>query len=169
MERVMIIGPCGAGKSTLARKLHTITGLDLLPLDQFYWKPNWVETPKEEWNDIVTALADRPSWIIDGNYGGSLDIRLAKADTIIFLDFSTFKCLRRVLWRTFKYYKKKRPDMAEGCRERFSFSFLHYVLMFRYTRRAGILKKLNEVKKNVKIHIFENDKQVEHFLVSISN
>lgn len=167
MQRVMVIGPCGAGKSTLARKLHELTGLELLPLDQFYWKPGWTETPKEEWNVKVKELAARPSWIIDGNYGSSLDIRLAKADTVIFLDYPTFRCLRRVVYRILKYYNKKRPDMAEGCKERFSLSFLHYVLVFRLTRRSGILKKIEKYKDQLKIHVFENDKQVDRFLVSI--
>ncbi len=167
MKRIMIIGPCGAGKSTLARKLHQLTGLELLPLDQHYFKPNWVETPPEEWAIKVKALADRPSWIIDGNYGGTMDIRLQRADTVIFLDYSTPKCLFRVLKRTTLFYNKKRPDMAEGCKERFSLSFLHYVLMFRTIKRPGILKRLQQISKPIRVLIFENDNQVDHYLSTI--
>jgi len=43
MERVMIIGCAGAGKSTLARKLGAITGLPVIHLDREHWRPGWVE------------------------------------------------------------------------------------------------------------------------------
>jgi len=167
MQRVMIVGPCGAGKSTLARKIHQLTGLDLVSLDQYYFKPNWVETPPDEWASKVKELASRPSWVIDGNYGGTMDLRIKKADTIIFLDYPTWKCLFRVLKRTTLFYNKKRPDMAEGCKERFSFSFLHYVIMFRTIKRPGLLRKLDQVSKSSKVLIFKNDNEVDHFLSTI--
>jgi len=61
MKRVMVIGCCGAGKSTFSRKLAEITKLETIHLDQYYWKPNWEETDKVEWKTIVTKLSNRPN------------------------------------------------------------------------------------------------------------
>ena len=163
----MVIGCCGSGKSTLSRKLVQILGLPLFHLDQYYWKPNWVETPKSEWPNIVQTLADKDKWIVDGNYGGTMDIRLKRADTIIYLDYPTWRCLGRVIKRIVKYKGKVRPDMVEGCRERFDLDFLHYVLVFNLTRRKSILKKINDHKNNLNLVVLKNDKQVKKYLTSL--
>lgn len=163
----MIIGSCGAGKSTLARRVHQITGLPLIHLDQHYWKAGWQESEPSTWESKVKELSKGKQWIIDGNYGGTMDIRLAAADTIVFLDYPTWKCLYRVVTRILKYRGKTRPDMVAGCPERFDWDFLHYVLVFRLTRRPGILNKLKKVKKNGKVFIFRNDRSTERFLQSL--
>ena len=56
MKKVLVIGSGGAGKSTFARRLSKKTGLEVIHLDQLYWKPNWVETPKDEWQEIVKEI-----------------------------------------------------------------------------------------------------------------
>ena len=98
-NRIMIIGCCGSGKSTLARNIHQRTGLPLFHLDQYFHLPNWQEPSQEDWAATVTDLAKGDQWIIDGNYGGTMDIRLARADAMIFMDFSSIKCLGRVIKR----------------------------------------------------------------------
>jgi len=113
MKRIMIIGCCGSGKSTIARKLQKIIDLPLYHLDQYYWKPNWTETPKEEWEPIVKDLASKEKWIIDGNYGGTMDLRFERADVIVYMDIPTIKCLVRVIGRIWKYHGEVRPDMPE--------------------------------------------------------
>jgi adenylate kinase family enzyme len=165
--RIMIIGCCGSGKSTMSRKLQQILELPLFHLDQYYWKPNWVETPKSEWPNIVQTLSDKDKWIVDGNYGGTMDIRLKRADTVIYLDYSTWQCLYRVIKRIIKYKGKIRPDMVEGCPERFNLNFLHYVLVFNLTRRNSILKKIYAYKNNLNVVVLKNDKQVEEYLSSL--
>lgn len=168
MERIMIIGCCGAGKSTFARKLAQITQLRLVHLDQQFWKPNWEETGKAEWKAIVTNLAAGQKWIIDGNYGGTIDIRIQRADTIIFLDYPTFKCLWRITKRIWKYNGRERPDMPQGCKERFNLEFYHYVATFNLTRRKKLMEKLNRVSANKKIVIFRNDIESDRFLEELN-
>lgn len=118
MKKILIIGSGGVGKSTLARELGTILGLEVIHLDTWYWNPGWVETPKAEWQSIVQDLTLPESWIMDGNYSGTLDLRLSVADTVIFLDFTRILCLARVIKRRFMYAGQSRPDMASDCPER---------------------------------------------------
>lgn len=160
----MVIGCGGSGKSTLSRKIHEITGSTLISLDSHYWHPNWVETPPDEWAIKIETLCKQPHWVMDGNYGGTMDYRLRKADTAIFLDFPTWTCLSRVLRRTIRFYGQTRPDMGKDCPERLSFQFLSYVFHYRKTRRAGVLKRLEKVKDSTQIYIFENDHEVNEFL-----
>src|SRR5882724_2173258 len=114
MNKILIIGSGGAGKSTFAERLGQVLKIEVVHLDVLYWKPGWVETPKPEWRKTVAELVKRESWIIDGNYSGTFDIRLEACDTVIFLDVARAFCLWRVLKRWMLYRHGGRPDMAEG-------------------------------------------------------
>lgn len=167
MQRVLVLGCCGAGKSTFSKRLSEIVGLEVIHLDQHYWKANWVESAPEEWNKEVKWLAAKPSWLMDGNYAGTLDIRIKRADTIIYLDFSTIKCLWRITKRTIKHWGKERPDMPEGCKERFDLEFYHYVATFNLTRRKSLLDKLKTFKEEKEVIILKSDKESHTFLKNI--
>lgn len=163
----MIIGCGGSGKTTLSRQLHEITKIKLIHLDKYYWKPNWVETEKEEWENKVKLLSRESSWIIDGNYGGTMEIRLKKADTVIFMDRSKWLCIYRVLKRMLINYGRTRKDMGEGCRERFSWEFIKYIYHYNKTRRPKIMEKLDKLKVDKKIVILRNRKEVKGYLVEM--
>lgn len=167
-KRILVIGCCGSGKSTLSKKLQTLLPLEIIHLDQFYWKENWVETKIEDWNKIVFNLAKKPSWIMDGNYASSFDIRFPFADTIIYLDYSTFSCLCRVIKRIFKYYGRVRPDIPKGCKERFDLGFLNYVLSFNSKNRAKIYARLEKAKNTKNVIVLKNDKEISSFLSQLS-
>ncbi len=85
MERVAIIGPGGAGKSTLARILGEVTGLPVVHLDREHWRPGWVETPRDEWERRASELAAGERWIIDGKLRGNNGVAFDRADTIVVL------------------------------------------------------------------------------------
>jgi adenylate kinase family enzyme len=87
---VLVIGPGGAGKSTVAKRLGRILSLEVIHLDKFYWKPGWIEAPKEEWDVPIERLLAGESWIMDGNYSRTLERRLKSADTVVFLDFARY-------------------------------------------------------------------------------
>lgn len=127
MKKVAIIGSGGSGKSTLATRLGNATGIKVFHLDRLYWKPGWVEPDKDEWNEVIKKILDEEEWIIDGNYGGTMEMRLAASDTIIFLDLPRTVCVWRVFKRLFMYRKNSRPDIAEGCDERFDLEFLMWI------------------------------------------
>ena len=144
MHRIMVIGSPGAGKSTLARRIAVATGLPLHHLDAEFWLPGWTERAPEAWARQLKQMAGAPRWIIDGNYGGTLEVRLAKADTVVCLDYPTALCLWRVVKRVVTSYGRVRPDAAPGCPERFDAAFLLYIARFRSRKRARTLRLLAE-------------------------
>ena len=160
----MIVGCSGSGKSTLARTMQEISGLPLIHLDQQYWSAGWVEMSKTSWEKEMARLVQRDQWIMDGNYGSTMDHRLRQADMVVFLNRSALLCLSRVVKRTLTYYGKSRPDMPEGCPERFSAQFFHYVLTYNWTRRPGILRRLNQLKPEQEAVILRSDREVKQFL-----
>ncbi len=142
MRRVLVIGSPGAGKSTFSRKLSAATGLPVIHLDRHYWQAGWTEPDKADWAATVERLVAEPRWIIDGNYGGTLPVRLARADTVILLDAGRWLCLRRVITRTLRGHGKTRDDMAEGCYERFDRGFLKFVWDYPRKSRPRVTEAL---------------------------
>lgn len=142
MQRVLVIGSPGAGKSTFARALAVRTGLPLVHLDAEYHLPGWVERPDDEWHAKLEGILAREAWIIDGNYGGSMDRRLARADAAILLDYPTWLCLWRVIKRVTTLNGQVRPDAAPGCPERLDLEFLAYVANFRRVKTRALERRL---------------------------
>lgn len=135
MQRVMIIGPCGSGKSTLARDLAPRLGLPLIHMDQLGWQSGWVETDKAELDAALAPVVAREAWLIEGNYGSTLAPRLERADTVLYLDFPIRLCLCRLIRRVITLRGQSRPDMPEGCPERFDPAFFWYVLTWNRSPR----------------------------------
>ena len=167
MQRVLVIGICGAGKSTFASALAAKTRLPLIHLDKEFWQPGWVETPRSAWRAKVEHLAAREQWIMDGNYAGSLDLRLARADTVIMFDYPTTRCLGRVLRRVIGSYGKVRGDAGEGCPERFDVAFLRYVRTFNAKERPKSLAALEQHGQHIRPVVFRRDREVKRFLDSV--
>ena len=165
MQRVLVIGSGGAGKSTLAAHIAARAGLPVIHLDSLYWRAGWVETPAGEWTRMVTELAARPSWVMDGNYGGTLDLRLAACDMVIFLDVPRLRCLTRVIWRWLRYRGRSRPDMAAGCDERLDWEFVKWIWSYPSRRRPAVLAKLAPLGKSVAI--LRSTADVERFVAAL--
>ena len=163
MERILIIGCGGAGKSTLARQLGELTGLPVVHLDKLFWHPGWVESTKEEIDAKIAAALDEPQWIMDGNYNRTLPMRIRKCDTVIYLDFSRFACLMGVAKRVLTTYGTVRPDMGEGCPERFDLDFLRWVWNFNKNKREQYYRLLNEAE-GVETIVLKNRRAVRKFL-----
>jgi adenylate kinase family enzyme len=164
MQRALVIGSGGAGKSTFAKRLGEATGLPVVHLDACYWRPGWDPMPKDEWTRTIDAIMARDAWIMDGNYGGTLDQRLGACDTVIFLDVPRTVCLRRVLWRSLRYRGRSRPDMAPGCPERITLEFVRWIWEYPRKRRPGILQRLETLAAEKRVVILESTHAVERFL-----
>lgn len=164
MRRILIIGPGGAGKSTLARRLGERLGVEVLHLDRFYWRAGWVATPKEEWQARLEEMLGRDSWIMDGNYGGTFEQRLAACDTVIFLDLPRTVCLWRVVRRALKYRGVARPDMAEGCPEGLTWEFVSWIWHYPERSRPKVLARLAAHGAGKRIYRLRSRAEVEEFL-----
>lgn len=165
----MIIGCGGAGKSTLARRLGEVLGLPVTHLDAEYWRAGWIETPKDEWRGKVETLARGERWIIDGNYNGTLPIRLEAAETVIFLDYPWYVCLWRVLKRVAKYRGTTRPDLTPGCPERLEWEFLKWICIdFPRRSRVRILQLLEASQDGKRIIVHRSPRETQRLLAALA-
>ena len=164
MKRIAIIGCGGAGKSTFARRLGGILGIEVFHLDALNWKPGWVPTPKEEWQVLQDEIVGRNSWIIDGNYSATMVTRLEAADTIIFLDYPTITCLYRAIKREIQYRGRSRPDMDPGCPERFHLPFLSWICGYRKRNRPTVLARIEQHCQGKRVIILRRPSEAESFL-----
>ena len=168
MQRVLVIGASGAGKSSLATRLGQRTGLPVVHLDREYWQPGWIEPDKASWSETVARLLAQERWILDGNFGVTLERRLAACDTVIFLDLPRHVCLWRVLRRRLRHRGDARPDMAPGCHERLSLHFLWWIWTYPRRRRPGVLRKLQQLRADQTAVVLRSDAEIEKFLAALA-
>lgn len=165
MKRIVIIGCSGSGKSTLACQLGEKLNLPVVHLDRLFWKSGWQESTAEEFDAKLTVELEKSQWIMDGNFNRSIPARLAKCDTVIYLDYNRFVCLWGVICRVFKSYGKTRPDMGDGCPERFDWEFLKWIWNFNRRNREKNYRYLYETP-HAEIYAFKNRRQLKKFLRS---
>ena len=158
MKRVMIIGCPGSGKSTFARALAAKTGLPLYCLDLMYWNPDRTTKPKEEFRAALRETVNLPEWIIDGNYGSTLELRMEACDTVIFLDYPLEVCLSGIEERR----GKPRPDMPWVETEP-DLEFIEFIKKFNKESRPRILGLLEQYK-NKNIVVFSSRAEADDFL-----
>ena len=166
MERILIIGCSGSGKSTLARALGEKTGIPVVHLDQLWWKPGWVESARAEFDARLAGKLAEPRWIMDGNFSRTMPMRLQRCDTVIYLDFHRFACLWGMFRRVTGYYGKVRPDMSEGCPERFNPEFIRFIWNFNKNNRPRNYGWLRDTP-HAQAVILKNRRQVKKFLASL--
>ena len=142
MKRVAVIGAGGAGKTRLARALGAALDLPVVHLDAHYYGPGWRPLSPIEWAERQRLLAAADRWVIDGNYAGTLPLRLARADTVVFLDLPPLLCAWQVVRRWMLGRRGSAPDLPPGLRPKLDRRFLAYVLTFRRRRRPALLAEL---------------------------
>ncbi len=160
MHRIMVIGCPGSGKSTFSRALHSITGIPLFHLDMMYWNPDRTTVEKSVFLGRLAEVLKKKEWIIDGNYGSTIELRLQACDTVIFLDYPTDVCLSGISERR----GKPRTDMpwyeTEGEEDE---EFLSFINSFNAENRPEILNLL-EKYSDKDIYIFKNRNEADGFL-----
>lgn len=167
MKRVLVIGVSGAGKSTFARRLGEILKIEVMHLDRLYWSAGWKKMEKKEWKERVAELIQGDEWIMDGNYTGTLDVRVKVCDTVIFLDVPRAVCLWRVCKRALAYRGRTRPDMAEGCLEKVDLEFLRWIWNYGKEIKPQVLKLLAENAEGKNIIMLRDQSEIERFLAEV--
>ncbi len=167
MEKILIIGCGGAGKSTLARALGEKTGLPVVHLDKIWWAPgNWQHLEKEEFDALLLEELQKPRWILDGNFNRTIEMRLKECDTVIYLDFSRMACLFSWLKRVITNWGHARADMAPGCKEWFDPEMAAWIWNFNKKNRENYYRLLNEAE-GIETIVLKNRRMVKRFLNSI--
>ncbi|MEV0898969.1 topology modulation protein [Actinoplanes sp. NPDC049802] len=153
MRRIAIVGCGGSGKSHLARRLSERLGLPVAHLDDHYYDDDWNAAPAGEFAAMQRDLATADRWIIDGNYASTLPIRLARADTVIFLDLPATTCLWSIARR--------------GGRHRINGSFLWYVLRYRHRMRPRVEALIAEHAGHARCLRLTSRRRVNRFLTEM--
>lgn len=162
MKKVLVIGCPGSGKSTFSRKLHVKTSLPLIHLDMLYWNPDKTTLKSEEFLKKLQTVLNQDSWIIDGNYKSTLELRLKHCDTVFLLDYGLEVCLHGVISRI----GSSRPDMPWIETVKDAAELSEYVYYYHSHDRDIILNQLKS-SKGISIHIFKSYEEADLFLSSI--
>lgn len=167
MKRVMVIGGPGSGKSTLARALGKETGLPVYHMDLLHWKPGWVERDKAEKIAQALEITAQDQWIFEGGMSATYAQRIARADTLIWLDFPMTQRLVRVVKRRIQYRGgQTRPDLPADCPERLDPEFLKWIVTTARKNRARDGRMAAQAR-HVDLHHLRTTRQVNDFIASL--
>ena len=165
-RRVMVVGGCGAGKSTFSKKLAQLTGLPLTHLDRLGWRENWEKTPREAFDALLAGIYAGEEWIIDGNWSRTIGERLRRADTVFWFRFTGIQCFAGVVERFFRTRGKNRDDMADGCVEKLDLEklrFFHTTLWGAKRTNRRIEACLKDAP-DVRVVVFRTRRQADRYL-----
>ena len=158
MQRIIVIGCPGSGKSTVSRALHNKTGIPLYHLDMMYWNADKTTVEKSVFLERLSAVLKKDEWIIDGNYGSTMELRMAACDTVIFLDYPLEVCLDGIRERR----GKPRSDMPWIEIEEDA-EFIEFIKNYNEQQKLQVLELL-EKYKDKNIVIWESREQANVFL-----
>ncbi|WP_078433378.1 topology modulation protein [Metabacillus halosaccharovorans] len=170
MKKIMVIGvSAGAGKSTFARKLSDFLQINVHHLDTMYWEPGWVEASFEDFKSRQLEVINQQEWIIEGNYRNTFEMRVEKADTIIYIEKPLTVCLYRVMKRWLTNIGKDRPDRAIGCNEKIDMAFIKFICSTYFQRKKKMRQQLEKLKSSKQVFIFTTNTEIDTFLRRLAN
>jgi adenylate kinase family enzyme len=168
VERVVILGPGGAGKSVLAGEISRRTGLPIVYLDRIFWREGWTRAPADEAAHEFRAAIAGDRWILDGNFLWDEripdDERFERADAVVFLDLPRRTSFWRVFRRLVRDRGRRRPDLPEGCDEGFDLDLLRWIWTYPKTDRPRVLELLDRLRDRVDVHHLRSPADVRRFL-----
>lgn len=160
MNRVMIFGRPGSGKSTFAYKLAQQTGLPLHRLDKHFFVSGWIERNNQEFMQIQEDITKGSAWIIDGNATSSLETRWKNAELVLYFNYSRIVCLFRLLKQLF-VKAVHIDDRADNCPEVLRFKLIKYMWTFE-TRVKQVIVALKAKYHSVTFIEINSDKDLEN-------
>lgn len=164
MLKVIVIGSSGAGKSTFSRKLRDATGLPLYHLDRLWHKPDRTNISREEFDRRLGEWIKEDRWIIDGNYGRTLEMRLKACDTVFLFDLPTEVCLAGAAARI----GKKRDDLP-WIETEFDEEFRQWIVGFRTEQLPRIYALLEAYRESRRIVVFYSREEADSYLKALSD
>ena len=158
MKRMIVIGCPGSGKSTLSRMLHNKTGIPLYHLDRMYWNEDKTTVEKSVFFERLSGVLEKDEWIIDGNYGSTMELRMAACDTVFFLDYPLEVCLDGI-----KERRGKPRDDLPWIETEEDAEFIEFIKSYNEQQRPGVLELL-EKNSNKRVYVFQNRDEADAFL-----
>ena len=152
MKKVIVIGSPGAGKSVFSKALADKTGLPLYHLDNLYWRADRTHITRDELTQKLCNIMQSDEWIIDGNYTGTMEMRMKEADTVFFLDFPSEICIDGIKSRV----GKPRDDIP-WTEDKIDEEFFQFVKAFGEETRPRIERLLSEYHGNIYRFTGRND------------
>ena len=162
MKKVIVIGCPGSGKSVFSRALHKITGLPLYHLDLINWREDKTFLSREELIGKINEIGATDEWIMDGNYGGTMELRMSLCDTIIFLDYPTDVCLEGIMTRR----GSQRPDMPWTDSDKLDEEFIDFVKNYNINNRPKVIERINSFPDK-DVLVFKSRKEADGFLETL--
>ncbi|WP_125708866.1 topology modulation protein [Lacticaseibacillus porcinae] len=173
--KIMVIGSPGAGKTTLIHKIIAATGWPLLSLDHEWHQSDYSESAKIKFRRTQQQfMATHDNWVIDGNYAGSMDLRLAQADMVLWLQVPRVVAIYRILkrsWR-FKHDRNTRPDMPANFSEHFDADyreFLSFVWHFKRDNEPELRQQLAHLRVDQQLVVIRSYKDKQRVLTQIKS
>ena len=172
MQRVVVFGTTGSGKSRLAERLAARTGLRVVELDALFWGPEWQPAPLELFRHRVEREIKDGGWIVVGIYGQVRDLTWKAADTLIWLDLPFPLVMWRLLRRTIRRVFTKEDLWGTGNRESMAGAFfsrqsiLLYALKTHRRNRERFAIECEFLAKDKTILRLKSAREVEHFLTT---
>ena len=176
MKKINVIGTTGSGKSTFSKALANRIDCPYIQMDQLFWKPNWVEPSDDEFIPKVKSAVSGASWVLDGNYSRTNDIKWENADTIIWVDFSYFRTLFQLFKRTvMRIVSRQELWENTGNKESLGKSFMSkksiFVWFFKNYKnnKSRYSELMNSPRvKHVQFIRLRSPKEVEQFIDAIN-
>lgn len=164
MEKVIIIGCPGSGKSTFGRKLKSIIGLPLYHLDMMFWNEDRTTVSKEAFIRRLQEVMNNSKWIIDGNYGNTMEMRIKESDTVFYLDYPTEVCIEGIESRK----GQPRSDMPWVEHDNTDEEFIAFVNSYNSESRPKVIGLLEKYSSK-NIIVFRSRAESEEYLLSLKN
>jgi len=168
-RRILVLGSSGAGKSHLTRDLSRILGIEAIHLDDHFWQPNGQPRGEREWRETVKELAARESWIMDGTYERSLDLRMPRADAIILLECASELCLERVLQREGWITRPLGKNRSGGSSRQIDRNHVQYVTQYAWVTRPIVLEHVERYGRDKTVVVVQAPEAVDSFLVGVAS
>ena len=159
MNKAIIIGCPGSGKTTFAEKLQKCTDLPLYYLDAIWHKPDKTHIPREEFDQRIAEIFETPKWIIDGNYKRTIEMRMKQCDTVFLFDLPVEMCLQGVTDRV----GKERYDLP-WLETQVDPEFRQFIEDFPKDTLPYIYELIEKYKDEKRIIIFKSREEADEFI-----
>jgi len=160
-KRILVLGPCGSGKTTFSLQLANVLGLDPIHLDGRFWQEGWRPTPREQWREVVASLVQQDAWIMDGTYESTLDLRIPAMDAAIMIDRPRWACLWRVLKRKLTIDDQRRPDAPAG--QKLDLAFVRYIWQYPSVTQPIVANHIRRFGPRKPVVLLRNTREMECF------